>query len=57
MLVPLFIIYIKDFLKFPLICDITVIVSFGYPAYNIITFLFINIYLARDLFKEPEADF
>ena len=57
MLIPLFIIYIKDFLKFPLIYNITVIISFSYPAYNITTFLFINIYLARDLFRELEADF
>jgi hypothetical protein len=57
MLVPLFIIYIKDFLKFLLICNIAVIISFSYPAYNIITFLFINVYLARDLFRELEADF
>ena len=57
MLVPLFIIYIKDFLKFPLIYNIAVIISFGYPAYNIATFFFINIYLARDLFRELKADF
>ena len=57
MLVPLFIIYIKNFFKFPLIRDITIIISFSYPVYNIITFLFINIYLAGDLLREPEADF
>ena len=57
MLVPLFIIYIKDFLKFLLIYNIAVIISFSYPAYNIITFLFINIYLARNLFRELEVDF
>ena len=57
MLIPLFIIYIKDFFKFPLIYNITVIISFSYPAYNIATFFFINIYLARDLFREPKADF
>ena len=57
MLVSLFIIYIKDFLKFPLIYNIAVIISSGYPAYNIIIFLFINAYLARDLFRELEADF
>jgi len=56
-LVPLFIIYIKNFFKFPLIRDITIIISFSYPVYNIITFLFINIYLAGDLLREPEADF
>ena len=57
MLVPLFIIYIKDFLKFPLIYNITIIISFGYPAYNITTFFFINIYLAKNLFRELKADF
>jgi len=57
MLVYLFIIYIKDLFKFPLVCNIAVIIPFGYPAYNITTFLFINIYLTRDLFREPEADF
>ena len=57
MLVYLFIIYIKDLFKFLLIRNITIIISFGYPSYNIITFLFINTYLARDLFRELEADF
>ena len=57
MLVLLFIMYIKDFLKFLLICNIAVIISFGYSACNITTFFFINIYLARDLFREPKADF
>ena len=57
MLVPLFIIYIKDFFKFLLIYNITVIISFSYPVCNIITFFFINIYLARDLFRELKADF
>ena len=56
MLVPLFIIYIKNFLKFLLIYNIAVIISFSYPAYNIATFLFINVCLARDLFRELEAD-
>ena len=57
MLVPLFIIYIKNFLKFPFIYNIAIIISCGYPTYNITTFLFINAYLARDLLREPEADF
>jgi len=57
MLVYLFIIYIKDLFKFPLVRDIAVIIPFSYPTYNITTFLFINTYLARDLFREPEADF
>jgi hypothetical protein len=57
MLVYLFIIYIKDLFKFPLIYNITIIVSFGYPSYNVITFLFINTYLAKNLFRELEADF
>jgi hypothetical protein len=56
-LIYLFIIYIKDLLKFLLIRNIAIIIPFGYPAYNIITFLFINTYLARDLFRELEADF
>ena len=50
------IMHIKDFLKFPLIYNITVIISFGYPTYNIIIFLLINIYLARDFFKKLKAD-
>ena len=49
--------YIKDLLKFPLICDIAVIIPFSYSAYNIIIFFLINAYLARDLFKELKADF
>jgi len=57
MLVHLFIIYIKDFFKFLLIRDIAIIISFSYSSYNIITFLFINACLTRDLFREPEADF
>jgi hypothetical protein len=56
-LVSLFIIYIKDFLKFPLVCNIAVIISFGYPAYDIAIFFFINICLARDLFRELKVDF
>jgi hypothetical protein len=56
-LIPLFIIYIKDFLKFPFICDIAIIISFSYPACNITTFFFINVYLAKDLFRELKADF
>ena len=57
MLVPLFIIYIKNFFKFLFVCNIAIVIYFGYPAYNIITFLFINMYLARDLLRELEADF
>ena len=57
MLIPLFIIYIKDFFKFLLIYNIAVIISFGYSAYNITTFFFINACLARDLFRELKADF
>jgi len=56
-LVYLFIIYIKNLFKFPLIYNIAVIIPFSYPTYNIIAFLFINIYLTRDLFRELEADF
>ena len=57
MLVYLFIIYIKDLFKFLLVCNIAVIIPFSYPICNIITFLFINACLTRDLFREPEADF
>jgi len=57
MLVHLFIIYIKNLFKFPLIRNIAVIIPFSYPAYNIITFLFINACLTKDLFRELEADF
>ena len=57
MLVYLFIVYIKNLLKFLLIYNITVIIPLGYPAYNITTFLFINACLTRDLFRELEADF
>jgi len=57
MLVYLFIIYIKDLFKFLLVCNIAVIIPFSYSTYDIITFLFINVYLTRDLFREPEADF
>jgi hypothetical protein len=57
MLVYLFIIYIKDLFKFPLVRNVAIIISFSYPSYNITTFLFINAYLTRDLFRELEADF
>ena len=57
MLVPLFIMYIKDFFKFLLIYNIAVIISFGYPACNIIIFFFINACLAKDLFRELKVDF
>ena len=57
MLVSLFIICIKDFFKFLFVYNIAVIISFGYFAYNIITFFFVNIYLARDLFRELKVDF
>ncbi len=57
MLIYLFIIYIKDLFKFLLVRNIAVVIPFSYPAYNIITFLFINMYLTRDLFRELEADF
>ena len=57
MLIPLFIMYIKDFFKFLFIYNIAVIISFGYPACNIATFFFVNVYLARDLFRELKVDF
>ena len=57
MLVYLFIIYIKDLFKFLLICNIAIIIPFSYSAYNIITFLFVNACLTRNLFRELEADF
>ena len=53
----LFIIYIKNLLKFPFIYNIAIIIPFSYSAYNIITFFLINICLARDLFRKPKADF
>jgi hypothetical protein len=56
-LIYLFIIHIKDLLKFLLVYNIAVIIPFSYPTYNIITFLLINVYLAKDLFRELEADF
>ena len=55
--VYLFIIYIKDLLKFPLICNIAVIILFSYSACDITIFFFINVCLARDLFRELKADF
>ena len=57
MLIYLFFMNIKDLLKFPLVHDIAIIIPFSYSAYDIMTFLFVNICLARDLFKELEADF
>jgi len=57
MLVYLFIMYIKDLFKFLLVRDVAIIVSFSYPFCDIIMFLFINMYLTRDLFRELEADF
>ena len=46
------IIYIKDLLKFLLVCNIVVIIPFSYSACDITTFFFINIYLAGNLFRE-----
>ena len=57
MFVHLFIVYIKDLLKFLLICNIAIIIPFSYSIYNITTFFLINICLAKDLFKELKADF
>ena len=57
MLIYLFIIYIKDLLKFLLIYNIAVIIPFSYPACDIVIFLLINIYLAKDLFKKPEVKY
>ena len=53
----LFIVYIKDFLKFLFVYNITIIIPFSYSACDIITFFFINICLAGDLFRQLEADF
>ena len=53
----LFIIYIKDLLKFLLIYNIAVIIPFSYSACDITIFFLINIYLAGDLFRELKADF
>jgi hypothetical protein len=57
MFVYLFIIYIKDLLKFLFVYNIAIIIPFNYFICDIITFFLVNIYLARDLFKELEADF
>ena len=57
MFVYLFIIYIKDLFKFLLVYNIAIIIPFSHSAYNIITFFFINVYLAGDLFRELKADF
>ena len=57
MFIYLFIIYIKDLFKFLFIYDIAVIIPFSYSACDIITFFLINMYLARDLFRKPKADF
>jgi len=57
MLVYLFIIYIKNLFKFPLVRNIAVIIPFGYSTCNITTFLFVNACLTRDLFRELKADF
>ena len=57
MLVYLFIIYIKNLFKFPLVRNIAIIIPFSYPACDIITFLFINACLTRDLFRELEVGF
>jgi hypothetical protein len=57
MLIYLFIIYIKNLLKFLLICDIAIIISFSYSACNIIIFFLINACLAKDFFKKLKADF
>ena len=53
----LFIVYIKDFLKFPLVYNIAVIILFSYSACDIMIFFLINTYLAGDLFRELKADF
>ena len=55
-LVPLFIVYIEDLLKLPLVCDIAVVVPFSYPACDITAFLLVDACLARDLFRKLEAD-
>ena len=57
MFIHLFIVYIKDLFKFPLICNIAIIIPFSYSAYNIMIFLFINACLAKDLFGKLKADF
>ena len=57
MFIYLFIIYIKDFLKFPLVYNIAVIIPFNYSACDITTFFLINAYLAGDLFKKLKWTF
>ena len=57
MFIYLFIVHIKDFLKFLFVYNIAIIIPFSYFAYNITTFFFINACLAGDLFRELKADF
>jgi hypothetical protein len=49
-------VYIKDLLKLPLVYNIAVIIPFSYPACDVIAFLLVDACLARDLFRELEAD-
>ena len=48
--------YIKDFLKFPFIFYIAIIVSLRYLFLYIMALYNINICLARDLFSSLKAD-
>jgi hypothetical protein len=57
MFVYLFIIYIKDLLKYLLVCNIAIIIPFSYSVYNIIIFFLVNICLTKDLFRELKVDF
>ena len=49
--------YIKDFLKLPLVFYIAIVVSLRYSSLYITALCGINICLARDLFGSLEADF
>jgi hypothetical protein len=48
--------YIKDFLKFPFIFYIAIIVFLYYLSLYIIVLYNVNICLAKDLFNSLEAD-
>jgi len=57
MFIHLFIIYIKNLFKFPLVYNIAIIIPFNYLVYNIIIFLFINTCLIKNLFKKLKVEF
>jgi hypothetical protein len=48
--------YIKDFLKFPFIFYIAIVISLYYLSLYIIVLCSVNIYLAKNLFSSLKAD-